>query len=295
MRAGASLLERRSHHDRVAKATPARPMNLTQVSCRQLLPTLLPLLLTMALVGCSTPTENTAAMSTEKLYAEAKDEAATGNYDRAAKLYERLEGRAAGTVLGQQAQLERAWALYKGGDRASALTAIDRYIKLNPSSAALDYAYYLRGLINFNDNLGLLSSLANQDLSERDQQASRDAYESFRQLVERFPQSVYAPDAQLRMNYIINALAAYEVHVARYYFRRGAYVASASRAQSAVQDFRQTPATEEALYILAESYGRLGLTELRDDADRVLRQNFPNSNFLAGGLGRRESAWWQFW
>ena len=261
----------------------------------RLRPILTLLLVPLAIAGCSTPSDNSATLSTEKLYAEAKDEAATGNYDKAAKLYEKLEGRAAGTVLGQQAQLERAWVLYKGGDKATALTAIDRFIKLNPSSPALDYAYYLRGLINFNDSLGLLSTVANQDLSERDQQASRDAYQSFRQLVERFPQSVYTPDAQLRMNYIINALAAYEVHVARYYFRRGAYVASASRAQTAVQDFRQTPAVEEALYILSASYEQLGLTELHEDAERVLRQNFPESKYLTGGLGRRESAWWQFW
>jgi outer membrane protein assembly factor BamD len=263
---------------------------------RRLLLTLSTLLLPLALAGCdTTPKDNSASLSTEKLYAEAKDEAASGNYDRAAKLYEKLEGRAAGTLLGQQAQLERAWTLYKSGDKPTALSAVDRFIKLNPSSAALDYAYYLRGLINFNDNLGLLSTLANQDLAERDQQASRDAYQSFRQLVERFPQSNYAPDAQLRMNYIVNALASYEVHVSRYYFRRGAYVASASRAQAAVQEFRQTPATEEALYILAESYARLGLTELHDDADRVLRKNFPESRFLTGGLDRRESAWWKFW
>jgi outer membrane protein assembly factor BamD len=263
---------------------------------RRLLLTLSTLLLPLALTGCdTTPKESGASLSTEKLYAEAKDEASAGNYDKAAKLYEKLEGRAAGTLLGQQAQLERAWALYKGGDKATALTAVDRFIKLNPSSAALDYAYYLRGLINFNDNLGLLSTLANQDLAERDQQASRDAYQSFRQLVERFPQSTYAPDAQLRMNYIVNALASYEVHVSRYYFRRGAYVASAGRAQAAVREFRQTPATEEALYIMSESYARLGLTDLHDDADRVLRKNFPDSRFLTGGLEKRESAWWKLW
>lgn len=254
------------------------------------------LLLPLMLLGCkSTPDLGGANATPEKLYADAKDEVATGNYDKAAKLYERLEGRAAGTLLGQQAQLERAWCLYKAGDKPTAITAIDRYIKLNPSSPALDYAYYLRGLINFNDNLGFLSTLANQDLSERDQQASRDAYQSFQQLVQRFPESVYTPDAKLRMNYIVNALAAYEVHVARYYFRRGAYVASAGRAQTAVQEFRQTPATEEALYILAQSYDKLGLTQLHDDAERVLRQNFPQSRFLTGGLGKRESAWWQLW
>ena len=253
------------------------------------------LLAAAALVGCSTTKDETAGQSSEKLYAAAKDEAANGSYDKAAKLYERLEGRAAGTLLAQQAQLERAWSLYKANEKAEALTAIDRYIKLNPSSPALDYAYYLRGLINFNDHLGFLSTLAEQDLSERDQQASRDAYQSFRQLVERFPQSSYAPDAQLRMNYIVNALASYEVHVARYYYRRGAYVAAANRAQITVQDFRQTPAIEEALYLMASSYEKLGLVELQADATRVLKQNFPNSKFISGGLGKRESAWWQFW
>ena len=253
------------------------------------------LLVALALFGFSSTKENTANLSNEKLYAQAKEEADVGSYDNAAKLYERLEGRAAGTLLGQQAQLERAWCLYKANDKASALSATDRFIKLNPSSPALDYAYYLRGLINFNDNLGFLSTLANQDLSERDQQASRDAYQSFRQLIERFPTSSYAPDAQLRMNYIVNALAAYEVHVARYYYRRGAYVAAANRAQITVQDYRQTPATEEALYLMSISYEKLGLTELQTDAERVLRQNFPQSKYLAGGLGKRESAWWKFW
>ena len=276
-------------------------MSQTPASRRRL-PLTLTLTLLMAswlpftLTGCkSTPTEAEANQSIEKLYAEAKDEASLGNYDKAAKLYEKLEGRAAGTLVGQQAQLERAWALYKGGEKATALAAIDRYIKTNPSSPALDYAYYLRGLINFNDNLGFLSNIASQDLSERDQQSSREAYQAFRQLVDRFPDSPYTPDAQLRMNYIVNALASYEVHVARYYYRRGAYVAAASRAQATVQDFRQSPAVEEALYLMAASYEKLGLTQLQADAERVLKQNFPNSRFIEGGLGRRQSAWWQFW
>ncbi|HMN77422.1 MAG TPA: outer membrane protein assembly factor BamD [Burkholderiaceae bacterium] len=272
-------------------STPAsrcrQPLTLTLV---------LSLVLPLMLIGCgSTPTDAETNQSVEKLYAQAKDEAALGNYDKAAKLFEKLEGRAAGTLVGQQAQLERAWALYRGGEKADALTAINRYIKNNPSSPALDYAYYLRGLINFNDNLGFLSNLASQDLSERDQQSSRESYQAFSQLVDRFPDSPYTPDAQMRMNYIVNALASHEVHVARYYFRRGAYVAAASRAQMTVQDFRQSPAVEEALYLMAASYEKLGLTTLQADAERVLKQNFPNSKFIDGGLGRRQSAWWHFW
>ncbi len=234
------------------------------------------------LAACgSTPKDETAGMSVEKLYAEARDEAANGGYERAVKLYERLEGRAAGTLLSQQAQLEQAYLLHRSGEKAQALSIIERFMKLHPTSPAFDYALYLQGVINFNDDLGLFGRISKQDLSERDQQASRDSYQSFKQLVEQFPQSKYTPDAKERMNYIVNSLAAYEVHVARYYFRRGAYVAAANRAQQTVQDFQRTPSVEEALSILVQSYDRLGLTQLRDDADRVLRKNFPNSRYIA--------------
>ena len=116
-----------------------------------------------------------------------------------------------------------------------------------------------------------------------------------RQLVEQFPQSTYADDARTRMSYIVNTLAAYEVHVARYYLRRGAYVAAANRAQQAVQEFQRSPSTEEALVIMVQSYDRLGLTQLRDDADRVLQTNFPASTLRGTGFADRQRAWWQIW
>lgn len=249
-----------------------------------------------ALAACgSTAPDETVSWSPEKLYAEAKEEAASGSYERAQKLYERLEGRAAGTLLAQQAQLERAFLLYRIQERAQALAVIERFMRLHPTSPAIDYALYLQGLINFNDTLGFLGSLSRQDLSERDQQASRESYQSFKQLVEQFPQSVYAEDAEVRMNYIVNSLAAYEVHVARYYYRRGAFIAAANRAQQAVREFQNSPAVEEALYIMVQSYDRLGLAELRDDADRVLKKNFPDSTFASQGIRERGRAWWQFW
>jgi outer membrane protein assembly factor BamD len=224
-------------------------------------------------------------MPVEKLYEQAREDAASGAYDRAVRAYERLEGRAAGTLLAQQAQLELAHVHYKTGERAQALAVLDRFLRLHPTSPAVDYALYLKGLVNFNDNLGLFGRLANQDLSERDQQAARDAYESFRQIAERFPTSRYADDSRQRMIYIVNSLAEYELHVARYYFRRGAYVAAANRAQRTVKDYQQTPSVEEALSLMARSYDRLGLAALRDDAVRVLRGNFPSSPFLAGAAG----------
>jgi outer membrane protein assembly factor BamD len=231
----------------------------------------------------------------DKLYAEAKDEMASGAWEAAIKLLERVEGRGAGTILAQQAQLDLAYAYWRSGQRAEGLAAIERFIKLNPSSPALDYALYLRGVINFNDDIGIMGSLAGQDLAERDSKASRDSYQAFRQLVTQFPDSVYAEDARLRMDYILNTLAKYELYVARYYYRRGAYVAAANRAQQAVVDFDGAPATEEALYILVLSYDKLGLDSLRDDANRVFQKNFPNSRLPIDGLPRSGKAWWHIW
>lgn len=252
--------------------------------------------LVLVLGACSsTPPAEDPKVSAEKLYADAKDDMASGAWDNAIKSLERVEGRAAGTLLAQQAQLDLAYAFWKSGEKAQALSTLDRFIKLNPSSAGLDYAMYLRGLVNFNDNLGLFGFLSGQSLSERDQQASLDAYQSFKQLVDRFPQSQYATDARLRMDYIVNALAEYEVHVARYYLRRGAYLAAANRAQQAVQNYPQAPANEEALFIMTQAYDKLSLTQLRDDAHRVLSSNFPQSSFLASGSPATARPWWKVW
>jgi outer membrane protein assembly factor BamD len=243
-------------------------------------------LLAGSLGGCAAdPKALPEHQNVGKLYEEAREEASAGASDRAVKLYERLEGLAAGTLLAQQAQLERAFLHYKMQEKAQSLAIIERFLKLHPTSPAADYAYYLQGLINFNDDLGLFGSIVKTDLAERDQQASRDAFQSFKQLVDRYPDSRYAPDARLRINYIINALAAHEVHVARYYYQRGAYIASANRAQQAVQDFRGVPAAEEALYLMAASYHQLGMAPLRDDAWRVLQSNYPKSRWLSQRLG----------
>jgi outer membrane protein assembly factor BamD len=250
----------------------------------------------LQLAGCgSTPKDEPADATAERLYKEAHEDMDSGSYERAIKSLERVESLAAGSLLGQQAVLDMAWVNWKSGERTAALTAVDRFIKLNPSSPALDYALYLRGVINFIDNLGLLGATFGQDLSERDQRASREAYQSFKQLSDQFPASRYTPDARDRMAYIVNSLASYEVHVARYYLRRGAYVAAAARAQATVAEFQHTPAVEEALFIMVQSYDKLALTALRDDADRVLRSNFPNSSFVADGLPSRDKPWWKLW
>ncbi len=246
----------------------------------------------VCIAGCAAPKDETANWTPEKLYSEAKQELDANNFERANGLFEKLEGRATGTLMSQQAQLERAYAMYRAGERTQALSTIERFIKLHPASPAIDYALYLQALINFNDNLGLLGSLARQDLSERDQQASRDSLQAFRRLVEQYPQSRYAPDARARVDYINNALASYEVHVARYYFRRGAYVAAANRAQQTIAEFQTAPATEEALQLMVQSYDALGLADLRDDARRVLERNFPGNQLRAERASR---PWWKVW
>ena len=248
------------------------------------------------LAGCSsTKDDKTATWSPNRIYAEAKDEAGSGAYDKAVPLYEKLEGRAAGTPLAQQAQLEKAYAQYKGGDKAAAVSTIDRFLKLHPASPALDYALYLKGVINFNDDLGMFAFLTRQDLSERDQKAAKESFESFKELVTRFPESRYTPDARQRMNYIVNSLAQYEVHVARYYYSRGAYLAAINRAQSAIADYREVPAVEEALYIIVRSYDALGMNDLRDDAQRVLTSNYPQSTYLSQGFKTKDDPWWKMW
>ena len=257
----------------------------------------LPVLLAASLLaGCGSLKEvdRTATWSPNRIHAEAKDELSSGAYDKAIPLLEKLEGRAAGTPLAQQAQLERAYAQYKAGQQADALATIDRFTKLHPTSPALDYALYLKGLVSFNDNLGLFSFVARQDLSERDQKAAKESFEAFRDLTTRFPDSRYAPDARARMTYIVNSLAQYEVHVARYYYQRGAYVAAINRAQSALAEYRDVPALEEALYILVRSYDALGMAQLRDDSRRVLEKNYPNSTYMARGF-RKEQPWWKLW
>lgn len=238
--------------------------------------------------------DETAGWSANKLYSEAKSAMADGAYDKAIKFFEKLEARFPFGRYAQQAQLEVAYAYFRQGEVASTIAACDRFIRLHPNHPNVDYAYYLKGLVNFNEDLGLLAGLSRQDLSERDPKGAREAFDSFRELVERFPESRYADDSRARMQYLINSLASHEVHVSRYYYNRGAYVAAINRAQTAVNNFPQAPAIEEALFLMVMSYDKLGMAQLRDDADRVMRKNFPDSVYFRGGP-EDTRPWWQLW
>jgi outer membrane protein assembly factor BamD len=233
-------------------------------------------------------------VSASKLYAEAREEMDGAHYEAAIKLFEKLESNYPFGTYAAQAQMEIAYAHYKAQDQAEALASVERFIKLHPNHPAVDYMYYLRGLINFNDQIGFMSFIYAQDPTERDPKATREAFAAFKELVDKFPNSKYAPDAIQRMNYLINAMAAYEVHVANYYYRRGAYLAALNRAQGAVTDYSEAPAREEALFIMIRAYDKLGMFDLRDDTQRVFQKNYPNSHFL-GGKGNGDAPWWKFW
>jgi outer membrane protein assembly factor BamD len=254
-------------------------------------------LLLLLVSGCGILPEvqdETKNWSAQKLYTAARDEMNDANYSKAIKYFENLEARYPYGSYAQQAQLEIAYAYFKDNEPVSAIAACDRFIKLHPNHPNVDYAYYLKGLTNFNEDQGLLAAIADQDLTERDPKALNEAFEAFSELVKRFPDSKYAPDAAARMKYLVNAVSSHEVHVARYYMKRGAYVAAANRAAYAVKHYPQAPAEEEALAILVLAYEGMGITDLHDDALRVLKLNFPDSKYLSD-INQSKSPWWRLW
>jgi outer membrane protein assembly factor BamD len=254
------------------------------------------LVLALALIGAgcaATEDDETVGWSAQRLYGEAKDAMSNKDWPRAIKYLEKLEARYPYGRFAQQAQLEIAYAHWKDNERASAIAAVDRFIKMYPNHANADYAWYLKGLINFNELTGALSWLTTPDMSDRDPKASREAFLAFKEVVTRFPDSPYAEDSAARMRYLLNALAANEVHVAKYYIKRGAFLAAANRAQYAIQHYPQAPAVEEAMVVLVRAYDELGMKELSDSARRVLEKNFPNSSYVKGA--KKKAPWWRIW
>jgi outer membrane protein assembly factor BamD len=240
--------------------------------------------------GLPEKTDETATWNNGKLYSEAQDALTGGDFGKCAKYFENLEGRDPFGHFAQQAQINVAYCNWKDGETASADSAIDRFIKLHPDHPDIAYAYYLKGMIHFNDDLGLFGRFSGQDMSERDPVSLRESYD-------KYPQSKYAPDAAQRMRYIVNALASHEVHAADYYYRRGAYVAAINRAQLAIREYRNAPATEDALHIMMLSYGKLDQPQLEGDTKRVLAATFPDSPYVTGKSrpGKENKSWWQIW
>ena len=251
----------------------------------------------LALGACANADDETVGWDAQRLYGESKDAMANKDWPRAIRYLEKLEARYPYGRFAQQAQLEIAYCHWKDSERASAIAAVDRFIKMYPNHPNADYAWYLKGLVNFNDQYGMLSAMATPDMSDRDPKSTRESFNAFKEVVTRYPDSRYAADAMARMRYLVNALASYEVHVARYYMKRGAYLAAANRAQYAIAHYHQAPALEEAVFMLVLAYDRLGMNDLRDSADRVMRNNFPDSRYLKPGGERlaKDVPWWRLW
>lgn len=252
-------------------------------------------LIALTAAGCSllpAVKDETAGWSAEKIYTTAHDAMSEGNYTRAVKLFDSLEARYPYGHYAQQAMLEGAYSNWRSGESTAAAAACDRFIQTYPNHPNVDYAYYLKGLVYFREDQGVFGYVYELDLSERDPKQMRESFQAFKNLVQKFPRSRYTEDAEARMRYLSNALGMSEVHVARYYYARGAYVAAVNRAQRSLLDYPRTPSNEDALDVMVRGYAKLGLTQLSDDAKRILETTFPKSVYLAGGPSK---PWWKLW
>ncbi|MCU0869616.1 MAG: outer membrane protein assembly factor BamD [Burkholderiales bacterium] len=235
----------------------------------------------IAACGSSVKPDESATWPADRLYREAKEELEAGNYKKAVQYYEKLEARFPYGQYAQQSQLEAAYAYFKDNERASAVAAADRFIKLYPNHPNVDYAHYIKGLISFNEDLGIIAKFSNQDMAERDPQAMRESFDALQQLVTKFPDSRYTPDALQRLQYLVNAMAGGEVRTAEYYLRRKAYVAAVNRAQYAIDNYPRAPALRGAFDVLVDAYAAMGLTDLQKDAERLRQLNFPEDTRAA--------------
>ena len=243
----------------------------------------LSLLVAVILTGCSLlPDEEdkTRDWSAQKLYTEASDELSAGNYERAIELYEKLEARYPFGKYAMQSQLNIAYAYYRFAEPESAIAALERFIRLYPSSPATSYAYYLKGLVNFNRNLGFFDRFLPTETAQRDPGAAIESYKDFAELIRRWPNTEYADDARKRLLYLRNNLARHEIHVARYYIARGAYLAAANRGKYVIENYQRTPSIKDALEVMIEAYNALDLKDLATDAQRVLALNEQNDSLI---------------
>jgi len=257
------------------------------------------ILLTSWLTGCAIfgePNEldETKGWTVQRIYEEAEAKMQDRDYEKAIKYFQTLESRFPHGRYATQAQLEIAYANYKKGDPILCIAAADRFIKLHPNHPNIDYAYYIKGLATFNER-GIIDKLTSQEISDRDPKSLRESFLALKELVTRYPKSRYVKDATLRMVYLVNNLAAHELHVARYYMKRKAYVAAVNRCQFVIENYPDSTSLEEALVIMISAYDLLDLTDLKQDTLRVLKTNYPNSQMLGSGVPSDNRVWWKFW
>ncbi len=272
----------------------ASPVFSLRQGLRRLGGVTLALFAALLIAGCGTSSgarDETAGWGADRLYQSAREEMNSGSWGEARKRLETLEARYPFGVHAQQALIDLAYINWKDQEPEQALAAIDRFLQQYPSHPGTDYMLYLKGLITFTPPSAMFANLTQQDPSERDPRGLRESYESFNELISRYPDSRYTPDARKRVTWLVETIAGNEVHVARYYYERGAYVAAINRAQTVITDFAGVNASEKALFIMMSAYDKLGLTEQRDDAKRVLELNYPNSTLSDNTLVERGSRW----
>lgn len=246
-------------------------------------PILSALLCCLLIAGCSSvPHDPTADWSARRLYEEAKLALGNQEFDTAIEHLKKLRARYPYGRYALQGQLELAYAYYKGNEYDDTIAAVDRFIKEHPRNAHVDYAYYLRGLANFNRSSSMLDVFVPRDDSKRDTLALRNAFADFDTLVRRFPASNYAADARQRMVHLRNNMAKHELDTARFYFERGALVATVNRVKYLLEHYDGADSSADALALLAKSYRLLGEQGLARDTLRVLKQNFPGHEALKG-------------
>ncbi|QMT30929.1 outer membrane protein assembly factor BamD [Alysiella filiformis] len=239
--------------------------------------------------------QKTQNWTIDQLYNEARNELNGNNYTRAVTLYELLRSREPDGRYAEQAGIETAYAHYKNEEKEKALAAIARFQQHFPASVDMDYALYLKGLVLFDEDQSFLNRLASQDWSDRDPAANRQAFYAFEELVKKYPQSKYADDSRKRMSQLVDALGGHEIAIARYYAKRGAWVAANNRAQRVIEQFQNTRYVEEALAIMVFSYKKMDKPQLAEDAERVLQKNFPQSPYLQKDWVPDDMPWWRYW
>ncbi len=253
------------------------------------------LALALSLGGCKTVggwfggdgKAETETLSVEALYAQAREYRDNGNYDNATKYYQRLIARFPYGPYNEQAQLDLAYVLYKVEKPEDATSAVDRFIRTFPQHPHIDYAYYLKALINFDRGTGFLSRLTRRDASARDLSGPIQSYNDFNEVLRRFPSSAYAVDSRQRMVYLRNALARYELNVGLYYYQRGAWVSAMNRGKYALETYPQSQYDGDAVALMAASYDKLGEKTLAADARRVLALNYPDHPAMKGDWPKR--------
>jgi len=255
------------------------------MTTRFCLRTLAVLALALTMSACSLfghKRDNIDTMPVDALYNNAHTSLENADYSAAIKAYQRLIARFPSGDYNEQSQLEMAYAQYKDSQSDDAYSTVNRFIKTYPANRHVDYAYYLRGLINFDRTGGFVERVfqRTQSQSRRDQGYNLQAFDDFSELTRRFPDSAYAADARQRMIYLRNVLAQFEINVAEFYLRRKAFIASADRAQYVIEHYQQAPQTGDALAILTRSYIGLERPQLAEQTRKVLALNYPDHPYL---------------